>query len=339
MHQRTAQITLVALVCATTAPAQSTVRPLPRMATVPAATLALSPRSFDARMLNAEPAPVDLIDISREPKAESYLELEMHGRLSAGVDFSESGGGFDLARGGWSATLGRAIGEDSAVTVQLETEASFYHFSGMTALVPGSNAPLNDVYRTSLGVSMYTGLAQPLGWFTGFEVGLGGEDEASLGDAMIVGGVSGVRYRANENLALTLGLASQSRLEGKTWVAPFLGFDWRIDDDLRLWAQGSQVELSCALNEHWSTALSAEYAWRQYRLNDENPLPGGVFRDEEIELAFELRRKSKSGVALQFQVGTVVWQELNFIDSSGDNVSETETEPSLFASFGLSGRL
>jgi hypothetical protein len=77
---------------------------------------------------------------------------------------------------------------------------------------------------------------------------------------------------------------------------------------------------------------------RQYRLNSDNPLPSGVFRDDDIRLGIGLERTSEDGFHFQVLGGISLWRELSTLDKNGAHVNETEVDPALFVglNFGLS---
>lgn len=345
----TAGIALLAL--ASTLSAQSTVRPLPRAAfpTELAWSLATVPATPSAPgfVLRDDLFPPTTLYRANDPQREDGtghedqgpdVNLDLRLLMQPQSDFSDGPGSMAVQRGGWDAYLGWRTGESTGLTLNIHSEASFYDFTNATGLVPGSGngEPLNDVYETSLGTTMCTKYTDRVSWFTSGALTLSGEDRASLSDAVTVGLVGGLRYQANESLALETGLAVQTLLEDGSWVLPYLGFDWQIDEKLRLMTEGSRVRLSADLDPAWTLYGMAAYEIRQYRLNDSNPLSSGVMRDEEIDLGLGLDWHPKAGLTVGVQAGVVPWRELTFFNKGGSRVSETESSPSPFAGFTLS---
>jgi hypothetical protein len=269
----------------------------------------------------------------------SFSELRFDAWAGRGGDFSGAPGSLATQRGSWTARLARRLGGGELVSFEVETEASFYDLGGATQLVPGNSDPFNDLYRARFAASVATDPAEEVSFFTGVEATLGGEDEVDPLDALTAGGMGGVRYRASEDLALSLGIAAQSRLEDDTWIWPFVAFDWRLGDDLVLSAAGPRLELRGALDERWTGLLRADYEMRQYRLNDDGPLPDGVLRDEEIHVGAGLEYEAGRNVSLQLLGGATLWRELNVLDEGGSQVSETEVEASPFVAFTLRASL
>src|SRR5260221_10625343 len=261
------------------------------------------------------------------------VDLELRSKWRYGSDFSDGPGRMNVVRGGWDARLGWKTAKNQGFTINMHTEASFYDFSGATGLVPGSGTgkPLDDVYETSLGTTMCVRNSGRASWFTSAELTLSGEDHAAPGDALTVGVVAGIRYQANEDIAFQTGLAALTMLEDQPWVFPYVGFDWRISERWRLGTQGSRIRLAVDLNDKWTLFGEAAYEVRQYRLNDDSPLPHGAMRDQEIDLGGGLDWRPHRGVNIGLQTGLVGWQQLEFFARDGDKVSETESKPAPFA--------
>ncbi|MEO8411554.1 MAG: hypothetical protein ABI478_13380, partial [Propionivibrio sp.] len=82
-------------------------------------------------------------------------------------------------------------------------------------------------------------------------------------------------------------------------VAPFLGLEIALTDDLRFALEGSRVSLEQRLSPAWRLRGEVNYESRQFRLNSDNPLPRGVFRDERIDAHGALVWRSSSGCELE----------------------------------------
>lgn len=319
------------MLAASSANAQNAFRPLPELPDLvewPGRAGAPAPSSaslwFD--QLEAD---------SHLPRERTFVEVRALADVALGANF-QGGGSLASQRGGWEAVIGTELGDERIAAFSVRTEAFFYNLSGANGLVPGESEPFNDLYRASFaGVVRSSNEAGP-GWFGGFHVALGGEDDADARDALIVGGAGGIRYRASEKLQVELGVAALSRLEDDTWIWPYLGFRWQAADWLEFAAHGTQVEARAQLGEHWSVVGRAEYALQQFRLNDDNPLPGGVVRDEEIRAGIGLERRHTEGLTIELLAGFNLWRELSTLDRAGQDVAEDELETTPFIALTLS---
>jgi hypothetical protein len=329
MSQRRLCATLLAgLALAGLSSAQNAFRPLP---SIP-----------DAMEWSGAPRPVpslasymdSLEEAAAAPKPHSFLEARGYADASGSAGL-EGGGDFATQRGGWQVLFGTELAEERLAAVSISTEAYFYNFGGTPDLVPGAANPFNDLYRASFSGILRTPQQVGMGWFGGFEFTLGGEDEAHVRDSLVAGGVGGVHYVANEHLEVDVGLAMLSRLEDDPWIWPFLGLKWRPNDELTLEAKGTSIEARYALDPTWSLFARAEYQLRQFRLNDDNPLASGVFRDEEIRAGGGITRRSASGFKVDLYGGLNLWRELSTLDQDGGKVSEVEADTTPFVALSL----
>lgn len=325
-------IALTSVALTSSARAQSAFRPLPRLPDIDAFVTAGGTSS-------AVPAPLfDAIEQEADVEGpRTFVDARVFLNASENSNLAD-GGTFSAQRGGWSATIGRKLGDETLAALELSTEATFYNFGGNTTLVPGSTDPFNDLYRASLAGTIQTPIDAHTSYFAGIELALGGEDEADARESLSIGAAGGVRHRANEDFELTAGVAVLSRLEDDPWIWPWLGFEWRANEWFDVEAQGTEIEAHAALNDHWRVLGRAEYLIRQYRLNSDNPLPSGVFRDNDIRLGLGLERSGEDGFHVELLGGVSLWRELSTLDKNGAHVTETEADPALFValSFGLS---
>ncbi len=311
------------------AAAQSNVRPVPVLADAPRASYghlrAKSAREAHYRRLAAVP-------VLDETRWNVSMEIEAVAQPSAGLE--KVGGDLTTQSGSWSAALTREL-DDREWSIYVAAEATFFDWSANAPVVGTSTDPFNDLYTTRLGAVTSIDEDEELGWFTGMEVFLSGEDSADVQDAISVGGITGVRCRAGDDLAVSFGLAALTRLEDDAWVIPYFGFDWQVSDRLHLGTEGPRVALEAALSDDWSANLAAEYRLRQYRLNESNALADGVFQDDQITATAGLAWMPRPGVSLELEAGAAVWEEYTFVADGGTTVNEFESDPSAYVGLGL----
>ena len=276
--------------------------------------------------LSREPSPLD---------TEVFVALDVD--ITALHDSNVGGGGGQVAiqRGGWRAVVGRRSPVGDEVALHIESEASFYDFGGATGLTPTSDDPFNDLYETRLGASFRNALTPGSSVFGGFELVLGGEDEVQFEEGLTLGGLTGVEVRVHDELSLSLGFAAASRLEDDAFVIPFLGFDWRPTEGVRLGAEGPRAEIELSLDDDWALELAAAYELRQFRLNDDGPTDGGAFRDEQIHAAAELSYQPDPGIRLTAMVGSTLWREYSVFGNESSLLGEVEPEAGLMLGLGL----
>lgn len=311
--------------------AQSTVLPIPRIERHELTLMAIAPdvvsgpRASWAELAAApDGGPADSTDFG------------LRGRLRLLDDspYSDAQGGVATQRGGWEALLGRSLEGGGLLALGLDTEASFYDFSG-PGFAGAVGDPFNDVYESRLRSTLYTPLDRELSLFTGLELGFGGESEADLASGITAGAAVGASYRASDALEVSLGVAAGSRLEDDAYALPFIGVDWRLTDSTRLVAEGPEVRLEQRLSAGLGAVLLADYDLRQFRLDDDGPLDGGAFRDEQIDVGLGLDWTPIDGVRIGVEGGATLWRELTTLSSNGVDLGVTEVDPAAYVGFTL----
>jgi len=342
MHRsRPYAIAAACLLLAGTATSQSNVRPLPNLVRLPEMGAELIGRGPFRSSLSGSnggrfaPSYEELRDVPVRQERETFTHFELAGGFYDASGFEGGPGDVAVQRGSWQGIFGQRIGDEAVQLVSLRAEASFYDFSGATGLVPGVADPFNDVYETGLGFLVVGDPHRDHSWFAGFELTLGGEDEVDLRDSVSVGGAGGWRYVAGDDLTMSFGIAARSRLEDDPWLIPYLLFDWRIDERWRLRSEGTAVELSAQVSDTLEVTAGAELFLRQYRLNDDNPLPDGVVQNEEIDASLGLRWQPNDKLAVELEGGVLVWREFRSLDDSGAKLTEIETDPAAFAALSI----
>jgi hypothetical protein len=310
--------------------AQSTVLPIPRIERHELRLLAVAPdvvsgpRSSWAELAAAPEGELD------DP---TDFGLQGRMRLLDESPYSDAAGRIATQRAGWQALLGRRLEGGGLFALGLDTEASFYDFSGPGAA--GVGDPFNDVYESRLRSTLYTPLDRELSVFTGLELAYGGESEADLASGLTAGAAVGASYRASENLEVSLGVAAASRLEDDAYALPFIGVDWQLTGSTRLVAEGPEVRLEQRFTAGLDGYLLADYDLRQFRLDEDGPLDGGAFRDEQIDLGAGLNWTPIDGVRIGVEGGLTVWRELTTLSADGADLGVTEVDPAPFVGFTL----
>lgn len=311
---------------AETAGAQSSIRPIPRAAQ-PSAGGALHsvPLASWSQLDSVTPEEEDPI----------FVHAELSGRALGTGEFSDLPGQVQTLRGTLSATLGREFGPSDRAAIELRSESSFYDFSSSAELIPGSGDPANDLYDTRLIGSHDHALSANSSLFTGLEFRFAGEDEASLTDGLTLAGAVGYGYRPSPELEVRFGALAFSRLEDDAVAIPFVGIDWQPNDRLRLTAEGTRAELELGVTQTIDMTFGAEYAQRQYRLNDTGTgAKGSAFRDEQVDAELEVGIQLGDNARLTGLGGVTLWRELTFL-SDGALQSVTEIDPQPYVGLGL----
>lgn len=346
MHIRTTTFRSHALTAAAcialsigSAQAQSTVRPVPRIATP------LDWQATSAPASDVTEASYDVLRTRFERLAATHdfegrqsVDVEAFGQFLPGANLEDGGGDVTTARFGWRARLLNELDGGGTLGLALENEASFYDFGLNSGLVGTDTDPFNDVYLTRLTTTYYGPLSAQLSYFGGAEIVIAGEPEAGLEASTTFGATTGFAYRAHEDLELTAGLFAFSRLEDDAVLLPFIGLAWRVTPDVTLRAEGNRVALDATLTDAFDVELYASYDQRQFRIEDGGGLDRPAFRDEQIDVGAEFGIALTGATRLELGVGYTAWRELTTLND-GAVMGEVELDPQPFASLGLSVNL
>lgn len=274
-------------------------------------------------------------EVATRPERPWTVSISGGGSYTFAADIDDSDGDVRIARAMFGVGVGIPVGERSRLSFSIEEEASWYLFDNATGLVPGSTDPFELGLSTDFSVRFFAPIDEDWSWFVGGNVNVSGEPDVDVGDAVTFGGLAGARYRVNERLALSFGVAGRSRLEDSALFIPLLGVEWKVSDRVTLSTEGTGLRVAAKLDEAFTVALSGGWESREYRLRDDGPLPDGVARDARVPIAVSLDYAPSRTFRLSVFAGAVVWQEFQFDDRDGDEISETNTDPAPFV--GISG--
>ncbi len=252
------------------------------------------------------------------------------GEFAFSGDLKGSPGTVSVARAGANLEFNARIDSQFRLGLSVDAEGSWYRFRGATALIPGTSQPFNDVYLVRLTPSASYAFNQQWSVLAGAIVEFAGEPGADLGDSFTAGGFGGVRVALAENFALTLGAAAKSSLEDDAIIYPLVGIEWQITPTVSFSTAGPGARLTAELTDSWAVFLQAGFQLREYRLDDDSPLPAGVARDARIPVTIGLTWQPAESVKVTLRGGVVVWQEFEIDNAAGLQISETNTKPAPF---------
>ncbi len=293
----------------------------------------------EAGTAGAEPLATPALDLAPPAKAERAMTFDLRagGTYTFPADIDDSPGDVRIARASFGFGVGIPIAERSRLSFDIDEEASWYLFDDAAGLVPGSTDPFELALSTDLSVRFFSAIDEKWSWFVGGVVNFSGEPDVDIGDAATFGGFGGARYQVNDRLGLSFGLAGRSRLEDDALVIPIIGIDWKVSDRVTLSTEGTGLRIAAELNKEVTVSLTGGWESREYRLRDDGPLPDGVVRDARVPIAVSLDWKPRPNIQISVFAGAVVWQEFQFDDREGDEISETNTDPAPFV--GVSGKI
>jgi len=98
--------------------------------------------------------------------------------------------------------------------------------------------------------------------------------------------------------------------------------------------------VSRTIDESWSAQAFARYESREFRLDDDGPIPDGVFRDDIVLLGVGTTwAPASSRMTVAFDLGASIYRDMDVLDAGGDEIVDTErVDPAFFLSARLEYR-
>jgi len=225
------------------------------------------------------------------------------------------------------------LDETSRIAFNFDTEYNGYDFSDDVAFGPGGNEPWDDVIGHSLQLTYSNRVNDKWTIIAGAGVDSYYETGADFGESLTYAGRLGASYKISETLNLGGMIYVSSRLEDDTLFIPIILVDWKITDqwslETRGWARGAALSLGYQATDALQILLTGGFEGRDFRLDEDGPTPDGVGRDWRVAAGLMAEWQVHEQVLLTGMLGANLWQELTLDDSNGDEIAETDVDPSL----------
>lgn len=279
-----------------------------------------------APMVAAQTAQERVEPIEPAPASDLTLRLEPYVLVSATADL-DGGGEVGLRRSGWKLGLSTPLSERWTFDLDFINEYTFHDISAAGAL--GGGNPFDTLIGVQLLPSFSWKGPGAWSWRFGGRIEFAGEEGADAGESLIGGVFAVARRRVNENFSWGFGAAVFARFEDDARVIPLPTISWRVSDTLFIYSERVGLNVQGTITDDWFLTFKARWEPREYRLSDDSGalLPGGVLRDESVLLGVELAWRPHSRVEAAVEVGGVVYQEFELLNSRGDKLFEDNTDP------------
>lgn len=267
------------------------------------------------------------------------FQLRARGTFAFDADIDDTDGSVSIGRAGVGLGLTFRAWERARLSLGVDEEVSWYLFDDATRIIPAlpaSSDPFELGLITTFSPRLSVQHNENWSWFVGGIIEFAGDPDADIGDSGTYGGYAGARYAVSETFGLTFGFVAKTRLEEDALAIPLIGIDWKVSDRVTFSTEGTTGKIAAKLSDEWSVSVSGGWELRDYRLDDDGPVPDGVMSDSRIPIAISFEWNPSPNITLALTGGAVVWQEFEFRDEDGDDVSETNTDPAPF--IGLSAQ-
>lgn len=237
-----------------------------------------------------------------------------------------------VSRLGAGATASVSVNPDVLMRLSYDVEFSFYDFDNATQLISDGD-PVDSTYEHTLSASLAGQFSPSWGWFGGGGVKIAAETGANANDIYRPLGFGGVRYRFSDALTVGAGVGVVSRFEDSTRFLPLITVDWQINQRWRfssgrtIITEGPTAAIYYQAREDVELFAGAVYNSREFRMDDEGPVPNGVFRDQRVPIFAGVQWDPTPNIQLVAAGGVTVYQQYEILDDGGDKVSDDESDP------------
>lgn len=267
---------------------------------------------------------------AEDPLAKTSFSLTFNTEWIGTADFDVSPGDVSVTRLGAQFGVRHPINQKLALRFGASVEHSVYDFSGATGLVAGTGDPYDDVTISTINLGGEYSPDEVNTWFFGGFVRSAGESGAEFDDTISGGALLGFRHAFSDRFVLGVGAAVGTELEDDVYIVPFPIIQWKIDDRWTL-ASGERagLALSYKASDAWTLGLEGGYERREYRLDDNGPLPSGVVDERRVPIAFFATFTPGANFIITGRVGAHFLNEFEFQNATGATLIEDDTEAAL----------
>lgn len=213
-----------------------------------------------------------------------------------------------------------------------------YEFRGATMFDP-SGEPFDSLYRAhfdALGLFQATERWQMV---VGARISSQGEGDADVNDSLGGRLYGGPVYTFSENLTVGLGLLVQSRMEDSPLIAPAPLVTYRFNEVYSFHFNTLEgAELRYDPSERFGLALEFDWGYDDFRLDDDGFAADGVYRETAVRVGLHGVWRPTRNIDLTAGIGSFVWQEVELLDSNGEELSQDNLMPSGYVSVGFQYR-
>lgn len=251
-------------------------------------------------------------------------------------DLDSTSNGFSVAA--FEAGVDTLIVASPALTFRIgvSTEVSYYDWDGSEPLLadtPDSDDPFDSAQRHEIGTTAIIRSSQTTTWIAGASINSSYESGADFNDS--IGGqfLGGGTYAFNDDLTLGFGLNIIFDLDGEPDVIPLPFVEWRFAEGWELASNSRGVNITYERSDTLKYGVGARFLGREFRLDDDGPIPGGIANDNSVAVAAFVEWDVSNELKLEFGAGAQVYSEFELINRRDVRVFESDSDPAFVGVF------
>ena len=205
-----------------------------------------------------------------------------------------------------------------------------FNFAGDTDLGLSTSKPFVAAHDGRVSLQFSTRLRQ--GWFARVfgTIGARLESGASIDDAIYGRFGMGLSYQISDRFSIGPGVFVRTSFADDVTAFPLPLIDWKITERLSFRSR-RDFRLSYVVDAHRTVTLSAvalPFNRKQFRLDRDGPVPGGVAELKSVLLGAEVRWQPIQPLTVKGNVSAVIKQKLLIEDGAGREVVDEDLKNS-----------
>ncbi|GEM_PF-4912780 len=293
-----------------------------------------------------EPAPDDRLEFTREPQR-TTATASIGAAYNFAAEYDGADGEASVLYAGASVDVSHVVNDELRLSFGLQYLAAEWEFDDFDGFIPGldDDDPFGTLHDVGLSVGAGYRFNDEWSAFGSFGVNAAFEDGAELTDSITVSGVLGAAYQLNADVTLGFGVIAATRLEDTDIVLPTFAFNWQIDERWSLGStgvvaraadrsplnQGVAVELAYEPDDNVRYFSRLAYRQNTWRLSEDNDfLEDGIFQHERVAFSLGLDWQPAPTATVRVLAGLNLDQSIEFEDSRGDDVNDSDGDISPF---------
>ncbi len=268
-------------------------------------------------VLSVRQSPSGRMSPGQRPKGRG-IELRAGYRLDPSSHYND-GSDVTAQRLRLGAIVRRSIRPGLMLMGDVDAEYAAYSFNQRDDTIFGRSGFMQDAMTLRLGLIVLAPINERWGWQAGGMMSLSGESHTDLWEAFNSGALVGVTCVPSPDLKWSLSVMAFG-FEGSFMAIPLPGFDWKISERYRLATQGPGLHFITTLSSATKLTIFGRWEYRQYRLDDDPPVPGGKYYDQRYPIGLELTQRFAHLVEVSVEGGIYAYQQMMIRDKDDNKV-------------------
>ncbi len=274
-----------------------------------------------------------LLSVSAQPAVPGFDAARATFAHDGEMDFDDGPGSLSVSRFELRSVLSKPISPADGLTILpfFEYEATALDFSDTPAAFPIGDEDLHSLNLSAFAISMRDGSPWICGGWARAELATDFQDLGEDDFTFDLGGGAG--YRFNEKFTLGFG-AVVLNLNGHTRFYPGIGFDWMVNDQLRVGLYSPTFVAAFSFDENWLFSLRGDSSGGIWNIDDAGGQSHSIDHSS-YRLGVYASRRLSGNFWLTAGAGATVGNDIRLTEPDGDRLFKQDMDTGLFALIAL----